>query len=79
LIVGRIIAVDTARGFAFVELAADFPPSATTEGAELHTRTLDLKDTGRVQASRYLRGRTLGTTILAGKPATGDEVVWLAP
>jgi hypothetical protein len=29
--------------------------------------------------TRYLRGRTLGVTILAGDPAVDDEVVWLLP
>jgi len=36
-------------------------------------------ETARLRASRYLRGRTLGTKILTGQPAPGDEVVWLAP
>jgi hypothetical protein len=38
-----------------------------------------LRETGRVRASRYVRGRTLGTTLVAGQPSLGDEVVWLAP
>ena len=79
LIVGRIIAVDAARHMAFVELAPDVPGAALADGTELATRTLDLKDTGRLRVSRYVRGRTLGTKILGGQPSTGDEVVWLAP
>ena len=79
LIVGRILAVDTAQGFAFVELAADAPVAATTDGADLMTRTPDLRETGRLRASRYVRGRTLGAKILGGQPTAGDEVVWLAP
>ena len=79
LIVGRIIAVDPAQGFAFVDLAADAPAAAVVEGTELVARTLDLRETARVRASRYVRGRTLGTKIVGGQPSPGDEVVWLAP
>lgn len=79
LIVGRILAVDAPRGFAFVDLAPDAPPASTVVGVELSTRTMDLEETARLRASRYVRGRTLGVTIVAGKPRTGDEVVWLAP
>ena len=79
LIVGRIIAVDPDRRFAFVELNADAPPAALAEGGELITRTLALQETGRLRVSRQQRGRTLGTNVLAGQPAPNDEVVWLAP
>ena len=79
LIVGRIVAIDLAQGFAFVELAADAPSAATVNGTELIARTLDLRETGQLRSSRYVRGRTLGTKILAGQPTPGDEVVWLAP
>jgi hypothetical protein len=79
LIVGRIVAVDPARAFAFVDLAADAPVNAVGAGAELMTRTADLRETARLLASRHLRGRTLGTKILSGQPSLGDEVVWLAP
>jgi hypothetical protein len=79
LIVGRIIAVDPAQRFAFVELAPDAPATALAENTEFLARTLELRPTGRLRASRYLRGRTLGTTVLDGQPAPGDEVVWLAP
>jgi len=79
LIVGRIIAIDAAQGFAFIELASDAPPAALGPDNELIARTLDLRETARLQTSTHLRGRTLGTTILSGKPSPGDEVVWLAP
>lgn len=79
LIVGRVIAIDAAQGFAFVELAADAPPAAQVDGVELVSRTPELRETGRVRVSRYLRGRTLGTRIIGGQPAPGDEVVWHAP
>jgi hypothetical protein len=79
LIVGRIVAVNTAEGFAFVELATDAPKAALVEGCELIVRTADLRETARVRVSRQQRGRTLGTRIVRGQPAAGDEVVWLAP
>lgn len=79
LIVGRIVAVDAGRRFAFVELTADAPAGAVGGENDLMARTPDLRETAQLRASRYVRGRTLGTTILAGKPNVGDEVVWLAP
>lgn len=79
LIVGRILAVDAARRFAWVDLASDAPRESLTEGTELTARTADLKATSQLRVSRYVRGRTLGTRVIAGQPAPGDEVVWLAP
>jgi hypothetical protein len=79
LIVGRIVAVDAARKFAFVDLASDAPAAALADGTELIVRTMELQETARLQASRYVRGRTLGTKIVGGQPSPGDEVVWLAP
>ena len=79
LIVGRIIAIDAARGFAFIELAADPPRAALAESTELIARSSELRETARLHASPYARGRTLGTRIVSGQPAPGDEVVWLAP
>ena len=79
LVVGRILSVNPTQQFAFVELAADAPEAAVIPGTELQARTLQLQDTGRIQVSRYLRGRTLGTRIVGGQPSPGDEVVWLAP
>ncbi len=79
LIVGRVTAIDEARRFAFVELAPDAPRGALLTGTELAVRTPALRDSARLQVSPYLRGRTLGTKIMAGQPSPGDEVVWLAP
>jgi hypothetical protein len=79
LIVGRIIAVDPVRRFAFVELASDAPSAALAEGTELIARTADLRETARLSTSRHLRGRTLGTNVVGGQPSPDDEVVWLAP
>lgn len=79
LLVGRVVAVDAERKFAFVELAGEAPAGALVDGTELIARTIDLRETARIAASRYIRGRTLGTNILAGQPTPGDEVVWLAP
>ena len=77
-IVGRIVAVDTARGFAFVSLTSTTPAAALVEGGELIVRSDDLRETGRVRTSRYNRGRTLGTQIISGQPKLGDEVVFHA-
>jgi hypothetical protein len=79
LVVGRIIAVDDAQRFAFVELAPDAPNAALIAGTQLLSRSLELRNTGHIQVSSYLRGQTLGTKIVGGQPSPGDEVVWLAP
>jgi hypothetical protein len=79
LLVGRVVAVDAAQGFAFVDLATDAPSAALAEGAALIARTLEFRETARLRSSRYVRGQTLGTRILSGQPSPGDEVVWLAP
>jgi hypothetical protein len=79
LLVGRIIAVDAPQRFAFVALAMDAPAVALATGTELIARTPDLQRTGTIEVSAYLRGRTLGTKIVAGQPSPGDEVVWQAP
>jgi hypothetical protein len=79
LIVGRILAIDPDRSFALVDLASDAPAAALVEGAELVARTFELRETSRLRVSRYHRGHTLGTTIAAGQPSVGEEVVWLAP
>jgi hypothetical protein len=79
LLVGRVLAVDAARGFAFVDLTSDPPAAALADGAELIARTDDLREIGRLRVSRYVRGRTLGAQIISGQPATGNEVVWPAP
>ena len=79
LIVGRVIAIDVSRGVVFVELAADAPAAAAAEGAELISRTLELRETARLRATRQHRGRILGTQVVSGQSSPGDEVVWLAP
>ena len=79
LLVGRVLAVDFARGFAFVDLASTAPAAALADGAELVARTDDLRETARLRASRYVRGRTLGAKIVSGQPAPGNEVVWPTP
>ncbi|MSU23004.1 MAG: hypothetical protein EXS32_04190 [Opitutus sp.] len=78
-LVGRVLAVDIARGFAMIDLTTAPPAAALAGSAELIARTDDLRETARLRASRYLRGRTLGTTIISGQPAPGDEVVFFAP
>ena len=74
LLVGRVIAVDLGRGFAFVELASSSPSAALADGSQLVARTDDLRETARLSPSRYVRGRTLGAKILSGQPNPGDEV-----
>jgi len=79
LVVGRVLAVDASRGFAFVELAADAPRSALAPGTPLVVRRPDLTPAGTLRTSAFLRGRTLGTRVASGAPRIGDEVVWAAP
>ncbi len=79
LIVGRVLAIDQPSGLAFVDIGSDAPPAALVDGAELTTRALDLRETASLRASRYVRGRTLGATVISGQPSPGDEVVWHAP
>ena len=79
LVIGRIVACDEARGFAFVELQADAPAEASRAETELLVRTTDLTPTATLRASTQLRGRLLGCTVVAGRPGVGEEVVWLAP
>ena len=75
-LVGRVLAIDRERGFAIIDLFSDAPASALQAGAELLTRTDDLRETGQLRASRYLRTRTLGTDIVSGQPSPGNEVVF---
>lgn len=80
LIVGRILAVDRARRIATIDLQGEAPAAALENGAELVARDYtSLVQTAMLRASRFVRGRTLGTTIVSGQPSVGDEVVWLAP
>lgn len=78
-LVGRIVALDLVQGFAFVSLTASPPSAALAEGAELLSRTDDLRETARLRASRYARGRLLGCQVLSGRPSVGDEVVFQLP
>lgn len=74
-LVGRVLAVEAVRGFAFIELTREPPAAALSDGALLLARTEDLRETARLRTSRYVRGRTLGATIVSGQPSPGDEVV----
>ncbi len=78
-LVGRVLATDAVQRFAFIDLAGSAPAPALVEGAELMVRTDDLRETGRLRAARYVRGRTLATTIISGQPSPGDEVVFRVP
>ena len=80
LIVGRVLSVDREQHFAIVDLQSDAPAGALAAGAELRARDYQsLGPTAVLRASRFVRGRTLGATIVSGQPSPGDEVVWLAP
>ncbi len=77
--VGRVLAVDGAVGTVIVDVAPDAALPADLTGRMLLARNPgDLHPSARLQASAYLRGRTLGTRLVEGRPAVGDEVV-LAP
>jgi len=78
LIVGRVLAVDTLRHFAFIDIASSAPASALAPDCELLARTDDLRITAHLRATRQLRGHTLGTLITAGAPNLGDEVIFPA-
>ncbi len=75
-VVGRVIAVDLRSLTAIIEVApyAVIPVNFSTR--ILISRQDDLQPTARLQASPYLRGRTLGARLLAGRPQVGDEVVF---
>ncbi|MBM3842143.1 MAG: hypothetical protein FJ397_02575 [Verrucomicrobia bacterium] len=79
LVVGRVIALDAARGFAWVELAPDAPRPALATGTLLGVRRPDLTPAATLHTSGHVRGRTLGTRVASGTPRPGDEVVWEAP
>jgi hypothetical protein len=76
LYVGRILAIDLERRFAFVALTPSAPPIALQPDMELLARNDELRVTANLRASRQLRGRTLGVQIIAGLPAVGDEVTF---
>ena len=75
-VAGRIIAIDMRSLTVVVELAPylSIPPDFARR--ILISRHDDLQPTARLQATPYLRGRTLGTRLLAGKPQMNDEVVF---
>lgn len=75
LYVGRILALDLERQFAFVALSPSSPPAALQADLELIARSEDLRLTAHLRTTRQVRGRTLGTQIISGQPAVGDEVV----
>ena len=78
LLVGRVIAIDVARGFALVELASEAPRPALAPGSLLVARRPDLTPVATLRASAQVRGRILGTRVASGIPRLGDEVVWEA-
>jgi len=75
-IVGRVLAVDLRTLAVIVELAPYAVLPADFNGRILISRQDNLRPTARLQASPYLRGRTLGTRLQAGRPQVGDEVVF---
>jgi hypothetical protein len=78
--VGRVLAVDETVGIVIVDISPYATLPADLTGRMLLVRNpADLHPTARLQASPYLRGRTLGTRLVAGQPAVGDEVVLLPP
>jgi hypothetical protein len=77
-IVGRVIAVDLRTLSVIIELAPYAAIPTDFNGRVLISRQDDLRPTAQLQASPYLRGRTLGARLLAGQPELGNEVV-LAP
>lgn len=79
LVVGRVLELDAARGFALVELAPDAPRPALVPGTLLVARRPDLSPVATLRTSAQLRGRTLGTRVASGTPRPGDEVVWEVP
>lgn len=78
-IVGYILDIDEARGFAVIDVAADVPADSLREGTPLAVRTRDLHPTAHLTSTRFLRGHTLGATIVTGLPAIGEEVTRREP
>jgi hypothetical protein len=74
-LVGHVLAIDRERGFVIVALADDPPAVALRPGVQLWVRRRDLRFVARLSVSRYLRGDTLGTTLVEGEAAIDDEVV----
>ena len=76
LFVGRILAIDHERNFAFVALTPSAPPIALQPDIVLFARDAELRVTANLRTSRQLRGRTLGVQIISGQPSIGEEVVF---
>ena len=75
-VVGRIIAVDMVELAVIIEIPPYEVLPSDYNGRILISRMDDLRPTARMQASPYLRGRTLAARLLAGRPQIGDEVVF---
>jgi hypothetical protein len=76
-VIGRVIGLDPLRELVVIELTGSL--SSLPADTELIARSDDLRETARLRATRQLRGRTLGTTVISGEPSLGDEVVLDAP
>jgi hypothetical protein len=68
--IGTVIFVDPIDGFAIIQVRS----ASTRITPILVTRNETLVETARLDPTRFQRGRTLGTQILAGLPNVGDEV-----
>ncbi|HSI07766.1 MAG: hypothetical protein ACAH89_01135 [Rariglobus sp.] len=75
-VLGRVIAVDQRTLSVIVELGPYVELPADFATRPLIARRDDLQPTARLQSSPYLRGRTLGTRLVAGQPQVGDEVIF---
>ena len=75
LVVGRIISIDAQRLGVIIEVGPYVELPIDFASRILIARTNELRPTARLQSSAYLRGRILGTRLLAGSPQVGDEVV----
>jgi hypothetical protein len=69
--VGYIAEVDAEAGIAIVRLHS----ASIRAPADLISRNEAMVVTARLETTRFQRGRSLGTRILAGLPNVGDEVV----
>ena len=75
-VVGRVIVVDMRTLSVIIDLAPYVILPSDFATRQLVSRRDDLQPTARLQSSPYLRGRTLGTRLIAGQPQVGDEVVF---
>jgi len=75
-----VLAVDPAAHTVIVDVSPYAVLPGNLTGRMLLARNPgDLRPTGRLQASPYLRGLTLGTRLIEGQPVVGDEVVLVPP